>query len=166
MLVNIVYDMTLIIQWRKAKPMATTVEQGSGRLGRQRTILLPITLLLSGRAMTLAFIGDAGSGAAGDPPAAWLMPLVGDAVIGISALAIAYLVVRGRGLGAWTAIVVWNIIGIWDALSAFLVHESVPWPDFFMIETVGSSMFFAASAMHLTIIVLACQPDIRRTLVN
>jgi len=129
--------------------MTTTAEQASSRLGTRRTVLLIITLMLSGRAMTVAFIADAGSGFAGDPPAAWLMPLVGDAVIGLSAIPVAYLIVRGRGLGAWTAIVVWNVIGVWDALSAFLVHETTPWPEFFMIEAFGASMFFAASAMHL-----------------
>ena len=111
--------------------------------------------------MTLAFIGDVGSGAAGDPPSAWLMPLAGDAVIGVSAFVIAYLVVRGRGLGAWTTIVVWNVVGIWDALSAFLVHESVPWPEFFMIEVFGPSMFFAASAMHLVNLYLITRPAYR-----
>ncbi len=131
------------------------------RLGRERTIALALTLLLAGRAMTVAFIGRAGDGGVGDPPAAWLMPLIGDAVIGITALAVAYLIVRGRGLGTWVVIVTWNALGIWDALSAFLVHQSVPWDDFFMIKALGSSMFFAASAMHLTIIGLMARPDVR-----
>ena len=81
-------------------------------LGPQRTILLITTLMLSGRAMTLAFIGDAGAGGLGDPPSAWLMPLVGDAVIGITAFPVAYLILKGHGLGAWTAIVSWNVVGI------------------------------------------------------
>ena len=63
-------------------------------LGRNRFVLLVMTLTLSGRAMTLAFIGAAGDGGLGDPPSAWLMPLVGDAIVGITALAVAYLVVR------------------------------------------------------------------------
>ncbi|MFW2382325.1 MAG: hypothetical protein ACN4GZ_11245 [Acidimicrobiales bacterium] len=131
------------------------------KLGLQRTILLISTLMLAGRAMTLAFIGDAGAGGLGDPPSAWLMPLVGDAVIGIAALPIAYLILKGHGLGAWTAIVTWNVVGIWDALSAFLVHQSVPWPEFFMIEIFGPSMFFAASAMHLVNLWLVSRPDMR-----
>ena len=117
--------------------------------------------MLSGRAMTLAFIGDAGAGGLGDAPSAWLMPLVGDAVIGVTALPIAYLILKGHGLGAWTAIVSWNIIGIWDALSAFLVHQSVPWPEFFMIEIFGPSMFFAAGAMHLVNLWLVSRSGIR-----
>jgi len=131
------------------------------KLGKSRTALVLVTLLLSGRAMTLAYIGNAGSGAAGDPPAAWLMPLVGDAVVGVAALGVAYLVVRGRGLVAWTSIVTWNVIGIWDALSAFLVHKSVPWPEFFMIEVFGSSMFFAASMMHLLNLWLITRSNLR-----
>ena len=128
----------------------TTSRQGFFRqLGTDRAALLIITLMLAGRAMTLAFIADAGSGGLGEPPAAWLMPLVGDAVVGVSALGVACLIIWGRGLGAWTLIVVWNSIGIWDALSAFLLHQSVPWPEFFMIKVFGSSMFFIASIMHI-----------------
>ncbi len=51
-----------------------------------RKLLLFLVLAASGRAMTLAFIGRAGDGGLGDPPAAWLMPLVGDAFIGLAAL--------------------------------------------------------------------------------
>ena len=141
--------------------MTIATQRGIEKLGRRRTGLLVVTLLLSGRAMTLAYIGNAGSGAAGDPPAAWLMPLVGDAVIGLSAFVIAYVVVRGQGLAAWTSIVAWNLIGIWDALSAFLVHRSVPWPEFFMIELFGSSMFFAASTMHLLNLWLITRSNLR-----
>lgn len=127
----------------------------------KRIILLIMTLMLSGRAMTLAFIGRAGGSGPGDPPIAWLMPLIGDAVIGVSALLVAFLIWRQKGILAWTAIVVWNAVGIWDAVSAFLIHASVPWPSFFMIEALGSSMFFAASAMHALCILLVSTRDVR-----
>ncbi len=55
----------------------------------------------------------------------------------------------------------WNVIGIWDALSAFLIHRSTPWPEFFMIETFGASMFFAASAMHLANLYLITHREVR-----
>lgn len=130
--------------------MQSTQTPGSvhQRRGWRHTALLVITLMLAGRAMTLAFIGSAGSGLAGDPPAAWRMPLLGDAVIGLSALLVAWMIIRGHGLGAWVTVVLWNALGIWDALAAFVVHTSNPWPDFFMIEIFGPSMFFAAAAMH------------------
>lgn len=129
----------------------------------KRLLLLTLTLMLSGRAMTVAFIARAGGAGPGDPPAGWLMPLLGDAVIGISALAIAYLIWKRSGLLAWTTIVVWNALAIWDALSAFVVHLTVPWPSFFMLELFGASMFFAASAMHAACIAIAAGPGGRRT---
>ncbi len=127
----------------------------------RRALLLVLTLMLAGRAMTLAFIHRAGDGGAGDPPAAWLMPLIGDAVIGISALAVAYLIWRGRGLWAWTTVVVWNALGIWDALAAFVVQSTDPWPEFFMLRAFGSSMFFIASAMHVLALVLVGGSELR-----
>ena len=114
----------------------------------ERAALLALTVMLSGRAMTLAFIHRAGGLAPGDPPAAWLMPLVGDAVIGLAGLAMAAVIARGRGLWAWTSLVVWNALGLWDALAAFLVSVATPWPEFFMYRALGPSMFFAAAAMH------------------
>lgn len=125
------------------------------------TLLLILTLLLSGRAMTLAFIHRAGAGGVGDPPAAWLMPLVGDAVIGVSALAIAYLIWKRAGLFGWTLVVVWNALALWDALSAYLIHLTVPWPSFFMIEAVGPSMFFMAAGMHALCLYLVSSGPMR-----
>ena len=127
----------------------------------QRLLLIALTVMLSGRAMTLAFLPRVGGSAVGDPPDAWLMPLVGDAVIGVGAIAVVLLIVRGRGLWAWLAIVTWNVLGIWDALSAYLVHSSVPWPEFFMVQIFGSSMFFAATAMHAANLALVGSPTLR-----
>jgi len=132
----------------------------------KQKIVLILTLMLVWRAMTLAFITRAGGANPGDPPPAWLMPLLGDAVIGITGLLIAYLIVKKTGLWVWTAIIVWNAVAIWDALSAFIINTTNPWPEFFMLQTFGASMFFAASAMHLAVIVLVSQPDLRVRYLN
>ncbi|MEM7113727.1 MAG: hypothetical protein AAF614_14920 [Chloroflexota bacterium] len=126
-----------------------------------KKIMLILTLLLSGRAMTLAFIGSAGSTTPGAPPDAWLMPLLGDAIIGLSALWVAYLIWQRTGLWVWMTIMIWNALAIWDALSAYIIHLTNPWPTFFMIEIFGASMFFLASLMHLIIIWLAWQPAMK-----
>ncbi len=89
------------------------------------------------------------------------MPLVGDALIGLSAIAVAFLIWRRSGLFAWTVVIVWNVVAIWDALSAYLIHLSVPWPSFFMMEIFGSSMFFMAAAMHAACIYLVTRPSMR-----
>lgn len=128
---------------------------------KQKLVLI-LTLMLCGRAMTLAFITRVGGTNPGDPPAAWLMPLLGDAVIGISGLVVAYLIVKKTGLWVWTTIIVWNAVAIWDALSAFVIHTTNPWPDFFMIQVFGPSMFFVASAMHLAIIYLMSRPEMKQ----
>ncbi len=126
-----------------------------------KKLMFVLTLMLSGRAMTLAFIHRVGGAMQGDPPAAWLMPLIGDAEIGLTAIWIAFLILKKTGLWVWTAILVWNSLAIWDAISAYIIHTTNPWPEFFMIKLMGPSMFFAASAMHLIIIALACRSDVR-----
>ena len=62
------------------------------------------------------------------------MPLIGDAVIGLSALVVAYLIWKKRGLWVWTSVIVWNVVAIWDALSAFVIQTTNPWPEFFMLQ--------------------------------
>ena len=126
-------------------------------------LLMVLTLMLSGRAMTLAFIGQAGGESPGDPPAAWLMPLVGDAVIGVTALLIAYFIWKRAGLFAWTSIVVWNSVAIWDALSAYLINRVEPWPEFFMLNLFGTPMFFVASLMHGLCIYLVTRKQTRQS---
>ncbi len=111
--------------------------------------------------MTLAFIHRAGDGGLGDPPLAWLMPLIGDSIVGLSGLIVAYLIWTRSGLAVWTLVVVWNAIAIWDAMSAYIIHLTVPWPEFFMVQVFGSSMFFMASAMHLIILALVLRDPFR-----
>ena len=95
-----------------------------------KNLVFLLTLMLAGRAMTLAFIHRAGGENPGDPPAAWLMPLVGDAVIGLTGVLMAYLIMKRTGLFVWTAIITWNVVAIWDAMSAFIIHLTNPWPEF------------------------------------
>ncbi|VAX08654.1 hypothetical protein MNBD_GAMMA25-883 [hydrothermal vent metagenome] len=97
----------------------------------QKKLILILVLMLSGRAMTLAFIHRVGGAMPGDPPAAWLMPLIGDAIIGLSALLIALLVLKKTGLWVWVTIITWNAIAIWDALAAYIIYLTNPWPEFF-----------------------------------
>lgn len=127
-------------------------------------IMFVLTIMLSGRAMTLGFIDRVGGTLPADPPSMWLIPLVGDAIIGISALWIAYLILRKTGVWVWTAIIIWNSLAILDALSAYVIHITNPWPEFFMIKLFGSSMFFIAIAMHVVLIILANRPEVRKSL--
>ncbi len=90
------------------------------------------------------------------------MPLLGDAIIGLTAPVVAYIVWKMRGQWVWTTLVVWNAVAIWDALSAYVIHRTNQWDEFFMIKALGPSMFFGASAMHLVAIGLVCQPELRR----
>ena len=135
-----------------------TIEMQVNGLNR---ILIVLTLLASGRAMTLAFLHRVGDGGPGDPPDAWLMPLVGDAIVGVSALVVAWLLWRWPSPATWLVAVVWTVVAAFDAFAAWLVEISVPWADFFMLELLGRVMFPAAIALHIVILVLLLQPQIR-----
>ena len=123
-------------------------------------IVIALTLMAAGRAMTLPFIGRAGDGGPGDPPDAWLMPLIADAAIGIAAVGVVLLIWKRPTPATWVIAVTWSAIGAFDALAAFVVETSAPWPDFFMLEIFGRSMFFAAGAMHAAIIALLTSTEV------
>lgn len=133
----------------------------NGRTTTLMRITLALVVMSAGRAMTLGWIGRAGDGGPGDPPAAWLMPLVGDAAVGLSALVVAYLLWARRSPTAWAVAIAWSAVAAFDALAALLVDLQTPWPDFFMLELFGRSMFVMAAAMHLVIIGLLFTPQLR-----
>lgn len=124
------------------------------------TAIRTLVALSIGRAMTIPFIGRAGDGGPGDPPSAWLMPLIGDALIGVSGIAILALLHLRRTPTTWTIAVVWSAVAAFDALAAYIVDVQNPWPEFFMLEAFGRSMFFLAAAMHLVIIGLLARPEV------
>lgn len=128
---------------------------------RRPLLLSLLVIMATGRAMTLAFIHRVGDGGPGDPPDAWLMPLVGDAIIGIAALAVAALLWKRPSPVSWLIAVVWTVVAAFDAMAAWLVEISTPWPDFFMLELVGWVMFPAAIALHAVILVLLVHPETR-----
>lgn len=75
----------------------------------------------------------------------------------LSALWIAYLIVRKPGLWVWTSVIVWNVLSIWDSLSTYVISVTAPWPDFFMLQTFGSCMFFMVAAMNVVIMVMVAR---------
>lgn len=126
------------------------------------TWAVALTALSAGRAMTLPYISRAGDGGAGDPPEAWLMPLLGDALIGVTAVAVAVLLVARQTPTVWTAAIAWNAVAAFDALAAYVIETTAPWPSFFMLEAVGRPMFFAAAAIHAAIIGLLMTDDVKQ----
>ena len=47
------------------------------------------------------------------------------------------------------------------ALAALVIHQIVPWPEFFTIRGFGPSRFVAASLVHLANIWLVTRRDVR-----
>jgi len=125
-------------------------------------IVVALAAMSIGRAMTLGWIHRAGDGGPGDPPAAWLMPLIGDAAVGIFAIAVVFFLINRATLATWTITIAWSAIAAFDALAAFVVDVQTPWPDFFMLELFGRSMFFAAAALHIVIIVLLARSPLKQ----
>jgi len=138
---------------------ADFVDSDSRSWAHQAAIAL--SAMAIGRAMTLAYVARAGGTNPGDPPEAWLMPLVGDAIVGLTAVVVAFLLWRRPSPGSWLVAVVWSAVAAFDALAALLVDVASPWPDFFMLKLFGRGMFIGAAVMHVGIIYLLARPEVR-----
>ena len=57
--------------------------------------------------------------------------------------------------------VVWSAIAAFDALAAYVVDVATPWPEFFMLEIFGRSMFVLAIALHLVVAALLVDRETR-----
>ncbi len=89
------------------------------------------------------------------------MPLIGDALVGVTALLVAWLLWKRPGLAFWVFAIAWSSVAAFDALAAFVVDTTDPWPEFFMLELFGRSMFFAAVLLLIAIIWLLSSDEIR-----
>lgn len=124
-------------------------------------VAIGLVLAATGRAMTLAFISRVGDGGAGDPPGAWLMPLLGDAAIGLAAPIVGFLLWKRPSPVTWLIAIVWSAVAVFDAIAALVVEISSPWPEFFMLQTFGRSMFALAVGLHIAAVTLLFRTDAR-----
>jgi hypothetical protein len=88
-----------------------------------------LTLFLTGvmlyRALPAPFVwGELGKSI----PQVWIIPFRGDVFVGLTALIIAYLLWKRRGLMPWTIGIVFHVIGMTDFLVAAQLFFLAPMP--------------------------------------
>ena len=72
-------------------------------------------------------------------PMGWIVAFTGDAFMGVTALIVAGLLWKYRGLGVWTIAIVWHVIGIKDYLAGTQLAIVEPPID---AEPGGLGVFF------------------------
>ena len=85
-------------------------------------VAIGITALMVYRLMAVTFLPEVGN----TVPEMWGVAFRGDTFIGATALIIAYLLWKSRGLAVWTIAIVWHWIGIKDFASGIEFHFIEP----------------------------------------
>ena len=114
--------MSVIVQ-----PERTVVGARDARPAPVRAIVT-ITALMVYRAGVAAFLPRLGDD---DTSWAWIVPWVGDTLIGLTAPIVAYLLWTRRGALIWGLGLAWTFWGAWDYLSGIMVNIVEPLEDGF-----------------------------------
>jgi len=83
---------------------------------RAKTIIIIITAVMTIRVAAIMFLPEAARPES--PLVSFLIPFLGDTIVGLTAPIIAVLLWKWNTLGAWTAAIAWHTLAIWDSASA------------------------------------------------
>ena len=85
-------------------------------------------------------------------PSEWIVPFVGDFIIGITALFLVYYIIKKPSSILWGLLLSWNIIGLLDLIGAINVSFAAPYgpiPEIGFNELAVRSI--SVSYTHLTL---------------
>ena len=85
-------------------------------------VVMVLSALMAYRVVALTMMSELGK----TMPVFWSAPLHGDAFIGLTALIVAGLLWRFRGLAVWTIGIVWHVIGFKDFTVGMDLHFVEP----------------------------------------
>lgn len=135
-------------------------EKNKAKPIRPRSIILIIfiTLFMTMRASLAIYLPQIGS-SPDSAPISWILPLLLDTIIGATAPFLALLLWRWKGLGVWTAGVVWTVLGTWDLGTGVILEFVDPW----MNTPLGSSYrFIPIIILSLVNLYLLFRSDVRQ----
>ena len=147
--------------------MSTKHENNTLTRPREVTLIVVLSAIMVYRISTLNAIQFLGS----EAPLGWVVPFTGDAFMGITALIVAYLLLKKRGLAVWTIGVTWQIVGIKDYISGIMLSFVDPitgpifpgpeFPTFVMILFLTIGML-----IQISVIYLLSRPNVRQFYLN
>ncbi len=124
---------------------------------RAKPIIIILTAVMTFRVFAIMFLPEAASGP-GSPLVSWFIPILGDAIIGITAPIVAVVLWKWNTLGAWTLAVVWQTLAIWDSATAAALEVIAGGGPF---EGAGVGPFIAVTLVGLVNLYLLSLPSVR-----
>lgn len=104
-------------------------------------IAVAITAIQAWRVSAISYLMKVGDSV----PVIWSIPFKGDSFIGITALIVAFLLARRRGLNIWMIGIIWQVIGLVDLYVAMETQLLAPLGQApYLVVPAGIAMHFTA----------------------
>ena len=97
-------------------------------------------------------------------PSEWIVPFVGDFIIGITAIFLVYYIIKKPSAILWGLLLSWNVVGLFDLFGAIMVSFEAPFGPLPEIGLNSSGVRFVLSLntlIQISSIYLMFQKDIK-----
>ena len=78
-------------------------------------------------------------------PSEWIVPFVGDFIIGITAVFLVYQIIKKPSAILWGLLLSWNVLGLFDLFGAIVISFIVPYEPLPEIGLTSSGVRFVLS---------------------
>ena len=97
-------------------------------------------------------------------PSEWIVPFVGDFIIGITALFLVYYIIKKPSAILWGLLLSWNVLGLFDLFGAIVISFIVPYEPLpeIGLTTLGVRFILSLNTLiQISSIYLLFQTDIK-----
>ena len=100
------------------------------------------------RIVALTLLPQVGSSPVSSP-ISWIIPFLGDSIVGLTAPILAVLLWWKKGLAVWTTGIVWTVFGTWDLFTGLILENVNPWLNNPLGGSTRFIPFFVLSFLNL-----------------
>ena len=97
-------------------------------------------------------------------PSKWIVPFVGDFIIGITALFLVYYIIKKPSAILWGLLLSWNVLGLFDLFGAIVISFIIPYeplPEIGFNALAVRSILSLNTLLQISSIYLLFQKDIK-----
>ena len=97
-------------------------------------------------------------------PSEWIIPFVGDFIIGITAIFLVYLIIKKPCAVLWGLLLSWNVVGLFDLFGAIVVSFEAPFgplPEIGLTTSGVRYILCLNTLIQISSIYLLFQKDIK-----
>ena len=97
-------------------------------------------------------------------PSEWIVPFVGDFIIGITAIFLVYHIIKKPSAILWGLLLSWNVVGLFDLFGAIMISFDAPFgplPEIGFNELTVRTILILNTLLQISCIYLLFQKNIK-----